>query len=110
MAFRDGQKVTVSVGAADTLIQSSYVPSADGGGILVETKVDIPTFTNAETCTFSILDRVGDVRYSISLLPKAVKSIILPNRIIQNGYKYGITPSGATGTAISVVISPTYEV
>ena len=109
MPFRDGQKATISILAGDTLIQSVNVPLVDTG-VLIEVKVDIPTYANAETFTFSILDRDGDVRYSISLLPKAVKSIILPNRIIQHGYKFGVTPSGATGTAITIGICPTYEV
>ncbi len=108
MAFRNGRTVAISVGAAATTIQSTEVPHADLG-MLVEVKVDIPTYTNAETFTFSLLDREGDVRYSISLLPKAAKSIILPNRIVQRGYKFGMTPSGATGTDISIVIYPTYE-
>jgi hypothetical protein len=109
MSFRDGQKVEITVSAIATLIQTASIPIANVG-MLVEVKVDIPTVTNTVTFTFSILDKDGDTRYSIALLPKAVKSIILPNRKIQDGYKYGITPSGATGTAITVGIYPTYEV
>ncbi len=109
MAFRDGQSVTITLTAADTLIQSKAITEADSG-MLVEVKVDIPTVANVVTFTFSILDREGDTRYSIATLAKAVKHIILPNRIIQSGYKFGITPSGATGTAISVICYPTYEV
>jgi hypothetical protein len=109
MSFLDGQKATVSISAVATTIQSIDVPDGDVG-ILIEAKVDIPTVANAVTFTFSIEDAEGDTRYSISLLPKAVKTIVLPNRIIQRGYTYSITPSGATGTAIEVDISPTYEV
>lgn len=109
MSFRDGQKATIPVLAADTLIQSVKVPDVDVG-VLIEVKVDIPTCANASTFRFSILDRDGDERYGISLLAKATKPIILPNRIVQRGYKYGITPSIATGTAIDVGIYPTYEV
>ncbi len=110
MAFRDGRQVDISVGAAVDTIQSEYVPAGDGGGVLIEVNVDIPTVANVVTFTFSILDRDGHTRYSISLLPKAVQSIILPNRIIQHGYKYGITPSAVTGTAMTVSLYPTYEV
>jgi len=110
MGFRNGRKVAIAVSAAATTIQSVDVPRGDIGGILVEAKIDIPTYTNAETFTFSILDQEGDTRYSIALLPKAEKSIVLPNRIIQRGYTFGMTPTGVTGDAIVIEISPTYEV
>ena len=110
MPFRNGRTVVIAISATDTLIQTTEVDRGNVGGVLIEAKIDIPTVANAVTFTFSIIDDEGDTRYSISLLPKAVKSIILPNRIIQRGYSFGITPSGATGTAISVKISPEYEV
>lgn len=110
MAFRMGKKIALAYSATETLIQSVLVPHEQVGGVLIEVKIDIPTVTNGVTFTFSILDEEGDVRYSIAALPKAVKSIVLPNRVIQRGYKYGITPSGATGTAVSIVFSPQYEV
>lgn len=110
MGFRNGRKVVIAVGAADTTIQSASVPRADVGGVLIEAKIDIPDYTNAETFTFSIVDQEDDTRYSITLLPKDTKSIVLPNRIIQRGYTFGMTPSGVTGDAISIEISPIYEV
>jgi hypothetical protein len=110
MAFRVGRKVAIAVSAATTVIQSANVPREDVEGVLIEIKVDIPTVANGITFTFSIEDEEGDTRYSIAALPKAVKSIVMPNRIIQRGYTYGILVSGASGTAISVVLSPTYEV
>jgi len=109
MSFRPGRKTTITIGAAIDTIVSENIPSADGG-LLIEVKIVIPTCTNVVTFTFSILDRDGDERYSIALLARATKPIILPNRYVEKGYKYGITSSGVTGTIIAVGIYPTYEV
>jgi hypothetical protein len=110
MAFRNGKKVNIAYLAAGTAVASTDVPREDVEGVLIEAKIDIPTVANGVTFTFSILDEEGDTRYSIAALPKAVKSMVLPNRIIQRGYSYNITASGATGTAITIIVSPTYEV
>ena len=110
MAFRMGRKVSIAYAAAGTAVAEGTIPREDVEGVLIEVKVDIPTVANGVTFTFSILDEEGDTRYSIAALAKAVKHIVMPNRIIQRGYTYAITASGATGTAITVVLSPTYEV
>jgi len=107
--FRNGRVVTVSVGAADVAIQTTKVPICDEG-ILVEAKIKIPDTDNNRTFTFSILDQDGDTRYSIAALAENASTLVFPNRIIRQGFSFGMTPSDATGNAISVTIDPTYEV
>lgn len=109
MSFRNGRNVTVSIADDADTIQTTKVAQAEQG-LLIEAKIDIPDSTNGVTFTFSILDEDDDTRYSIALLPDNTATILLPNRMIRRGYKFGITPSGVTGNDIDVVIDPTYEV
>lgn len=108
MSFRAGQSVTISVSAIVTTIQTANVPQVDRGR-LIEAKIVIPNVANQVTFTFSLLDREGHTRYSIAGLSDDAQTILLPARAVHDEYKFGITPSGATGTAIDVGIYPTYE-
>ena len=110
MAFRNGRKVSIPYLAAGTAVASTLIPYSDVGGKLVEVKVNIPNCANDVTFTFSILDEEGDTTFAVAALARNAATMSFSDRIIQRGYKYAITASGATGTAITVVLSPTYEV
>jgi len=101
--------VTIAVGAAVTtqVLSSALTPSELVGRPLAkirEIKVTIPNYTYTETFTFALIDSQSITRYSISGLAKNASTILLVDRSIGENYKYGVTPSGATGTDISVSI------
>jgi len=101
---------TVTISDVATGLQSSSaMPAAIRMVKTREIKVTIPTYASGATCTFSIIDRQGIARYSITGLLKATSNIILVERTLWEGYTFGITPSIALGTAIVVSIYPDCE-
>jgi hypothetical protein len=99
----------IAIAAAQVVAGTVVVPGSFNQRTTQEIKVVIPTYANAVTFTFSILDKEGHTRYSISGLDKPTQTILLVARLIKPGYTLSMLMSGATGTDITISIYPDYE-
>ena len=109
MSIHQCKAVTIDVGAAvDTQVLSAALTMDTLGGKsrgkTREIKVTIPTCTNVVTFAFALIDPQSITRYSVTLLPRNDSTTLLVERTIGENYKYGITASAVTGTAITVSI------
>lgn len=100
--------LTTDITAIQTGASIVSVPGSFTQRTTQEIKLVIPTVTNAATFTFAILDADGATRYNMSGIEKATTTIILISRLVKPGYSFSVTPSIATGTAITVSIYPDY--
>lgn len=102
------EPLQISIGAAVATQQTVDLPLGRNKLTSQEIKLVIPDTTNGVTFTFAILDKQGVTRYSIAGLVDNSPHILLVERAIRPGYKYGITPSGVTGNDIVCSIYPDY--
>lgn len=98
----------ISYGASDTGRKSITVPGSFTRRLTKEIQVIIPNTANTVTFTIDIYDELGKLRWSYSGLARNADHLLLVERVIESGYTFGITASGAPGSNIIITIRPEY--
>lgn len=104
--------LTIAIGEAVTTRQTVDLPGSFSQRVIDSIKINIPDTTNGVTFKFEVLDPESVARMTEDGLADNSDILIMKdveNIIVKPGYKYGITPSGATGNDITISIYPDYR-